>query len=57
MAVAAQVGCGWCLDIGYFQAHDQNLDLATISSTQPTAASGTSRCGDHAACASSRRPA
>jgi alkylhydroperoxidase family enzyme len=20
MAVAAQVGCGWCLDLGYFQA-------------------------------------
>ncbi|MFJ3639511.1 carboxymuconolactone decarboxylase family protein [Streptomyces sp. NPDC090108] len=27
MAVAAQVGCGWCLDIGYFQAQNQNLDL------------------------------
>ena len=21
MAVAAQVGCSWCLDVGYFQAH------------------------------------
>ncbi len=29
MAVASQVGCGWCLDIGYFQA--QNLDLAKAS--------------------------
>ena len=26
MAVAAQVGCSWCLDIGYFQALNQNLD-------------------------------
>jgi alkylhydroperoxidase family enzyme len=31
MAVAAQVGCGWCLDVGYFQAHDQELDLAKAS--------------------------
>jgi alkylhydroperoxidase family enzyme len=31
MAVAAQVGCGWCLDIGYFQAQNQNLDLAKAS--------------------------
>jgi alkylhydroperoxidase family enzyme len=31
MAVAAQVGCGWCLDIGYFQAHNQNLDMAKAS--------------------------
>jgi len=29
MAVAAQVGCSWCLDLGYFQA--QNLDLAKAS--------------------------
>ena len=28
MAVAAQVGCSWCLDIGYFQALHQSLDLA-----------------------------
>ena len=28
MAVAAQVGCSWCLDFNYFQAHNQNLDLA-----------------------------
>jgi alkylhydroperoxidase family enzyme len=27
MAVAAQVGCSWCLDFGYFQAHNKNLDL------------------------------
>ncbi|GHJ34448.1 carboxymuconolactone decarboxylase family protein [Streptomyces sp. TS71-3] len=31
MAVAAQVGCGWCLDLGYFQAQNQNLDLAKAS--------------------------
>jgi alkylhydroperoxidase family enzyme len=31
MAVAAQVGCGWCLDLGYFQAQNQNLDMAKAS--------------------------
>ncbi|MFD4604410.1 carboxymuconolactone decarboxylase family protein [Streptomyces sp. NPDC058464] len=31
MAVASQVGCSWCLDVGYFQAHNQNLDLARAS--------------------------
>ncbi|MEU7636858.1 carboxymuconolactone decarboxylase family protein [Streptomyces sp. NPDC039016] len=31
MAVAAQVGCSWCLDTGYFQAQNQNLDLAKAS--------------------------
>jgi alkylhydroperoxidase family enzyme len=31
MAVAAQVGCSWCLDIGYFQAQNRNLDLARAS--------------------------
>jgi hypothetical protein len=31
MAVAAQVGCSWCLDIGYFQPLNQNLDLAKAS--------------------------
>jgi alkylhydroperoxidase family enzyme len=31
MAVAAQVGCGWCLDIAYFQAQNENLDLAKAS--------------------------
>lgn len=31
MAVAAQVGCGWCLDFGYFQARNENLDLAKAS--------------------------
>jgi alkylhydroperoxidase family enzyme len=31
MAVAAQVGCSWCLDFGYFQAQNENLDLAKAS--------------------------
>lgn len=26
MAVAAQIGCSFCLDLGYFQAHDKGLD-------------------------------
>ncbi|WP_406154264.1 carboxymuconolactone decarboxylase family protein [Streptomyces sp. NBC_01023] len=31
MAVASQVGCSWCLDVGYFQAQNEDLDLATAS--------------------------
>ena len=31
MAVAAQVGCSWCLDVGYFQAQNEHLDLAKAS--------------------------
>lgn len=31
MAVAAQVGCGWCLDIAYFQADNHNLDMTKAS--------------------------
>jgi alkylhydroperoxidase family enzyme len=31
MAVATQVGCSWCLDVGYFQAQNENLDLAKAS--------------------------
>jgi alkylhydroperoxidase family enzyme len=31
MAVAALVGCSWCLDIAYFQAHNQNLDMTKAS--------------------------
>lgn len=27
MAVAALVGCTWCLDFGYFTAHNEGLDL------------------------------
>jgi alkylhydroperoxidase family enzyme len=28
MAVAAKVGCSWCLDFNYFEAHNRHLDLA-----------------------------
>lgn len=28
MAVASLVGCSWCLDLGYFQAHNEGLDEA-----------------------------
>jgi alkylhydroperoxidase family enzyme len=31
MAVAALVGCSWCLDINYFLAQDLNLDLTKAS--------------------------
>jgi alkylhydroperoxidase family enzyme len=31
MAVAAQIGCSWCLDINYFLAQNQELDLAKAS--------------------------
>jgi alkylhydroperoxidase family enzyme len=27
MAVAAQIGCSWCLDFGYYQAFNEQLDL------------------------------
>ncbi|MEV0494435.1 carboxymuconolactone decarboxylase family protein [Streptomyces atratus] len=31
MAVAVQVGCSWCLDVGYFQAQNQDLNLTKAS--------------------------
>ncbi|MEO3796900.1 carboxymuconolactone decarboxylase family protein [Nonomuraea sp. B10E15] len=31
MAVAALIGCSWCLDVGYFQAQNDDLDLAKAS--------------------------
>jgi alkylhydroperoxidase family enzyme len=31
MAVAAQVGCSWCLDINYFFAQYKDLDMAKAS--------------------------
>jgi alkylhydroperoxidase family enzyme len=31
MAVAAQVGCSWCLDVNYFLAMNHHLDLAKAS--------------------------
>jgi alkylhydroperoxidase family enzyme len=27
MAVASHIGCTWCLDFNYFEAHNRNLDL------------------------------
>jgi alkylhydroperoxidase family enzyme len=27
MAVASRVGCTWCLDFNYFEAHNQDLDM------------------------------
>ena len=31
MTVAALVGCSWCLDFGYFHAHNEGLDEAKAS--------------------------
>ena len=31
MAVAALVGCSWCLDLNYFQSHNEGLDEAKAS--------------------------
>jgi alkylhydroperoxidase family enzyme len=31
IAVAVQVGCSWCLDVGYFEAQNQSLDMAKAS--------------------------
>ena len=31
MAVAAQVGCSWCLDVNYFLVLNKNLDVAKAS--------------------------
>jgi AhpD family alkylhydroperoxidase len=31
MAVASLVGCSWCLDFGYFHAHNEGLDEAKAS--------------------------
>jgi AhpD family alkylhydroperoxidase len=31
MAVAALVGCSWCLDYGYYHAHNEGLDEAKAS--------------------------
>ena len=30
MAAAAAIGCSWCLDFGYFLAHDHGLDEAKV---------------------------
>jgi alkylhydroperoxidase family enzyme len=31
MAVASLIGCSWCLDFGYFHAHNEGLDEAKAS--------------------------
>ena len=31
MTVAAHIGCSWCLDFGYFHAHNEGLDEAKAS--------------------------
>ena len=30
LASAGTIGCSWCLDFGYFKAHNDGLDLAKI---------------------------
>lgn len=30
LAAAAQIGCTWCVDFGYYLAHNDGLDLATL---------------------------
>ena len=30
VASAAVIGCSWCLDFGYFKAHNDGLDLAKV---------------------------
>ena len=30
MATAASIGCSWCMDFGYFLAHDHGLDEAKV---------------------------
>ena len=30
MAAAATVGCGWCMDFGYFMAHNEGIDAAKV---------------------------
>jgi alkylhydroperoxidase family enzyme len=31
LASAGVIGCSWCLDFGYFKAHNDGLDLAKVS--------------------------
>ena len=31
IAVAAKLGCSWCIDFSYFKAHNQSLDLSKAS--------------------------
>ncbi len=37
MAVAALVGCSWCLDLNYFHAHNEGLDEAQGERGAPVA--------------------
>lgn len=30
LATAASIGCSWCLDFGYFLAHDEGLDTSKV---------------------------
>ena len=30
LASAGTIGCSWCLDFGYFMAHNEGLDLAKV---------------------------
>ena len=34
MAAASTIGCSWCLDFGYYLAHNDDLDLDKISQVQ-----------------------
>jgi len=40
MAVASLVGCGFCLDLGYFQVHNEGLDVAKAREVPRWRASG-----------------
>jgi hypothetical protein len=37
MAAVALVGCSFCLDVAYFQAHNQGLDETRASEVTPVA--------------------
>ncbi|WP_153504281.1 carboxymuconolactone decarboxylase family protein [Cumulibacter manganitolerans] len=40
MAVAAQVGCSWCLDFNYFETYNKNLDVTKAREIPRWRASG-----------------
>jgi hypothetical protein len=56
MAVAAQVGCSWCPDINYFQAQNENLDLAKAESGAALAGVGAVHAAGAGTCWSTPRP-
>src|SRR6187549_1872176 len=37
IASAAVIGCSWCMDFGYFMAHDEVLEYAEAMSATPCA--------------------